>query len=296
MAYKMGKRVLESSSVGELRATEWKTGNVQMLREHMQEDGYLLLRGLQHRENVERTRAYLLEKLRENGQLSDEAPQNEAVPAHGARGGFLGGNKAVTHSKEFLALVESSEIMGFFGSFLQGDILTFDFKWLRVVVPGDFTGAHYDIVYMGQGTKNLYTCWMPIGDVTLDMGPLAILSGSHSAASFERLRATYGAMDVDRDNVEGHFSNDPLELVERFGGKWLTTEFHAGDVLIFGMFTMHASFNNVSEKFRISTDTRFQRADEPVDPRWVGENPPAHYAWGKTPVESMESARKRWKV
>jgi hypothetical protein len=103
-------------------------------------------------------------------------------------------------------------------------------------------------------------------------------------------------MDVDRDNVAGWFSNDPIELVDKFGGQWQTTEFAMGDVLIFGMFTMHGSLNNVSNRYRLTTDTRYQRADEPVDERWVGENPMAHYAWGKGEVTPMETMRARWQV
>jgi hypothetical protein len=71
-----------------------------------------------------------------------------------------------------------------------------------------------------------------------------------------------------------------------------------GDALIFGMFTMHASLNNESDRFRISSDTRYQLASEPVDERWVGDQPLAHYAWHAEPdkVISMEEARSKWGV
>ena len=52
----------------------------------------------------------------------------------------------------------------------------------------------------------------------------------------------------------------------------------------------------VSDRYRISCDTRYQRADEPVDERWVGENPKAHYAWHEGEMVPMEEARKRWGV
>ena len=74
--------------------------------------------------------------------------------------------------------------------------------------------------------------------------------------------------------------------------------FNAGDVLIFGMWTMHGSVNNTTDRWRLSSDTRFQPASEPVDERWVGENPIAHYAWFKEPekVVAMEKARSEWGV
>jgi hypothetical protein len=42
------------------------------------------------------------------------------------------------------------------------------------------------------------------------------------------------------------------------------------------MFTVHASLDNHSNQIRISSDTRYQLASEPVDERWIGENPIAH--------------------
>ena len=103
-------------------------------------------------------------------------------------------------------------------------------------------------------------------------------------------------MDVDRDHVAGWFTSDPVEMVDRYGGQWQTTEFRAGDALIFGMFTMHGSLNNQTNRYRISADTRYQRADEPVDERWIGENPIAHYAWMKGQTITMEEARAKWGV
>jgi Phytanoyl-CoA dioxygenase (PhyH) len=298
MKLTIGKQELEMGGkyLGTLRDANDVLHDADKLQERIVEDGYLLLRGLQDTAKVRATRQMLLENLQESGQINPAYPLDMAVPAPGARGSFLGGSKAVTRHPSFLDLVESPEIMGFFARFLQSDVLTFDYKWLRVVGPGDFTGAHYDIVYMGRGTQNLYTCWTPLSDVTYDMGPLAVLVGSHRGPGFERIRETYGKMDVDRDHVTGSFSQDPYEMVDRFGGQWQTTEFAAGDVIIFGMYTMHGSVNNMSNRFRLSCDTRYQRADEPVDERWIGENPLAHYAWQQGETVPMEQKRKEWNV
>ena len=197
--------------------------------------------------------------------------------------------RGVSRSPEILGLVESPEIMGFFQRFLGGQVCTFDFKWVRVVPPGVNTAAHYDVVYMGLGTKALYTCWTPIGEVTPEMGSLAILSGSHR---IEKIRETYGRMDVDRDRIEGLFTKDPLEMVDRYGGPWLTTGFAPGDVLIFGMYTMHASLDNISDRFRLCADTRYQLASEPVDGRFMGEKPFTR----ETPVHTIEEMREKWGV
>lgn len=298
MQLTMAKQQLDMGGkyLGTLREANALLHDPAALHARMEEDGYLLIRGLHDPEKVRAVRRLILEDLDANDQIDRDYPVMDGVVKAGARGAFFGGSKALTRNQVFLNMVESPEVMGFFAHFLQGDVLTFDYKWLRVIGPGDYSGAHYDICYMGRGTLDLYTCWTPIGNVTYDMGPLAILAGSHRDPSFDKVKATYGKMDVDRDHVTGAFSNNPVELVDQFGGQWLTSEFEMGDVIIFGMFTMHASLTNTSNRYRLSCDTRYQRADEPVDERWVGENPMAHYAWTKGETVTMEEARKKWNV
>ena len=63
---------------------------------------------------------------------------------------------------------------------------------------------------------------------------------------------------------------------DTIGGRWLTADYKAGDLLIFTIFTLHTSTNNTTNKIRLSTDSRYQLASEPVDNRWIGENPIAH--------------------
>jgi len=295
---KVGKRELDIGGkyLDILRESNDALHDIKELQKRMTEDGYLFIRGLQKRENVAAARKVVLENLDKNGQINRDFPLDEGIPVAGARGAFLGGAQAITHTPEFLGVVDSPEIMGFFDKFFDEPSMTFDFKWLRAVGPGGYTGAHYDVVYMGLGSGRLHTVWTPLGDVSLDLGGLCVLGGSHNLESFAKLRSTYGKMDVDRDNVQGWFSDDPVEMVDKFGGKWLTSDFRMGDVIIFGMFTMHGSVNNTLDRYRLSCDTRYQPKSDPVDERWIGKNPKAHYAWGKTPGKTMEDAKKEWGV
>ncbi|MBA2480261.1 MAG: phytanoyl-CoA dioxygenase family protein, partial [Planctomycetes bacterium] len=264
------------------------------------EDGYLFVRGLHRRDDVLAARAELLERLERAGAIDPGASLMDGMIKPGVPSSAwwqeLNHGAAATKGPRFTALVEGRPVMDFFGRFLGRDPLTFDFKWLRVVGTGEFTGAHLDNVYMGRGSANLYTTWTPIGDTPMDLGALAVLTGSHRLEAFAYLRETYGQMDVDRDHVEGWFTSDPTELVDRFGGRWATADFRAGDALIFTMFTLHGSLTNVTNRFRITCDTRYQPADEPADERWVGEKPKAHYAWRADQMVPMVEARKRWGI
>ncbi|MCE9590810.1 MAG: phytanoyl-CoA dioxygenase family protein [Planctomycetes bacterium] len=283
----------------DLRESNDILGKPAALHERMKENGYLLIRGLQVRENVLRARHRILEHINQQGAIKPGTDPDDAFVNVGGKHAHTMGQRVITHDPAVRSVLESPEIFGFFESFFAKQCLTFDYKWLRCVCRPDGTGAHIDIVYMGRGsTTNLFTVWTPFGDIPLELGPLALCVGSHNGAGFEKVRQTYGKMDVDRDRVNGWFSDDPTEMVDKFGGKWQTTNFRAGDVLIFGMFTMHGSLANTTDRWRISCDTRFQPADEPVDERWVGENPKAHYAWYTEPdkMVAMDKARDKWGV
>lgn len=181
--------------------------------------------------------------------------------------------------------------MQFFSKFLGGEVLHFDFTWLRCVSPGKGTPSHCDVVFMGRGTHQLYTAWVPLGDVNFQLGGLMILEHSHLN---DKLRQTYGQRDVDTfcldktddparvaNGDNGWLSEDPNRIRQSLGGRWLTAEYSMGDVLIFGMNMVHGGLDNRSGKLRLSSDSRYQLACEPIDERWVGDNPPGHSSAGK---------------
>ena len=282
----------------DLRESNDILDNPDALHERIAEDGYLLIRGLHDKKTVLAARQAILEKLATKRMLAPETPLMEGIfnpdyPEPTSTGSM--GNKALTQLPAFKGVVEGQPIMDFFKHFLGGEARTFDFKWLRTAGPGSGSPIHYDIVFMGRGTQNLYSCWTPFGDVSLDMGPIVFCLGSNR---FEKVRETYGQADVDHDLIEGHFSDNPLEIIEKFGGHWATTSFSVGDVIIFSMFLMHASLVNTSDKIRITADTRYQLAAEAIDERWIGKNPKGHYAWKQkdAKIESLAESRRRWGV
>lgn len=289
---RVGTRDLElgGAHLGELDDATADLGDIPALRRRLDDAGYLLLRGLQDRELVLTARSQLIAQLRAQGAALPNGGPLAAVPAMGQS---AIDSDALTTCPAFRAVVESERIRRFMTGIYGAEALTFDYKWMRVVAPGGFTGAHYDVVYMGRGSLGVLTVWTPFGDIAYEHGPLALVPGSQRHEGFARVRATYGRMDVDRDRVSGHFSDDPLDVTNRYGGRWATTEFRAGDVLIFGMFMMHMSLANTSTAFRLTADTRWQKAGDPVDERWVGRLPKGHYAWNSEPDKIVPMAHKR---
>lgn len=263
-----------------------------LLQRHMAEDGYLFLRGCLDKDEVLAARRHILERVAAEGNLDPSAPLMEGRPKLDAKLQFRADlaqkdNAALQH----LLYHPQGNLMRFFTSFLNGEVRHFDYTWLRCVSPGPSTPSHCDIVYMGRGTRRLYTTWVPLGDADFETGGLMILEGSHKN---ERLRNTYGQRDVDtycsnrpEDQARtafgsnGAFSDNANKVRHSLGGRWLTADYHIGDVVVFGMDLVHGGLDNRSDRLRISSDSRYQLASEPVDERWVGENPPAHGSAGK---------------
>jgi ectoine hydroxylase-related dioxygenase (phytanoyl-CoA dioxygenase family) len=244
----------------------------------MLEDGYLYLPGLLERDQVLDVQRLVTGRLAAGGdrQSSHELARDNAPLA---------------------GLLYTGRMVAMFEKLLDGPIKHFDYTWFRAV-PGGGQGTypHCDIVYMGRGTFNLFTAWTPIGDIPLEVGGLMVLEYSHRQVAtlanyLQRDVDVYCTNRQDAPDIEsgaktwqdwdGRLSGDPVSLRAKLGGRWLSADYQAGDVLVFGMATVHASLDNRSDRFRLSSDSRYQLASEPADERWIGANPVGHGPAGK---------------
>ncbi len=294
---------LAENSFGELRRSADVSGDPAALRQRFAEDGYLYLPGFFAREDVVEVRRGIAQGMAERGLLDPAHPVEDAVKREGASLTFLSDPRpAVDHMNNLSRanpamrrLLYSGKIISLFEGFFGESVRHFDFTWVRTMGPGFGTDPHCDNVYMSRGSPRLCTAWVPYGDISYEIGGLMILEGSHRQA--ERLR-NYLNRDVDHyceNRPEaakiksgeipwkwgGVLSNNPYSLRQHLGGRWLSAEYRMGDLLIFGMTTVHASLDNQTRYFRFSTDTRYQPASEPIDERWIGENPIGHGAAAK---------------
>ncbi len=261
------------------------------LRLRMQEDGYLYLRAFLNSQAVWQARQEIAACLAAEGSLKSGYPIEDCIARSELKMNFR--PDLALQSPALKKLLYSGRMMEFFEVFLGGKIRPLDYTWLRAVAPGRGTYPHCDIVYMGRGTDKLYTAWTPLGNISWELGGLMILENSHR---LENIKNGYGRRDVDsycsnrktaslyasgQKSWNGALAKNPVSLRSRYGGRWLSREFQAGDVLIFSMFTIHASLDNHSRQIRLSSDSRYQLASEPVDERWVGTNPIGHSAAAK---------------
>jgi hypothetical protein len=264
------------------------------LNDRMEHDGYLLLRGLLNREQVLGARRVAAEKLQACGHLLAGTDPMDCVARPGSDSRSQ--HDMANENSALRGVLYNGAMTDFFEHFLGEPIRHYDFTWFRAIAPGTGTPPHCDVVYMGRAERErLFTAWTPIGDIDYMQGGLMILEGSNN---LKALRQTYGESDVDafctnrtglagRDHwgkgrSNGWLGQDPVRLRRSLGGaRWLTTEFRAGDVLIFSVFTVHASLDNRSDRLRLSSDSRYQPASKPADERWIGPNPIGHGPAGK---------------
>lgn len=290
-----------ATALGELPAAPLNA----VLPKRLAEDGFLFLRGFFPRADVLQARQVVTDRLMQRGFLNPAFPAQDAVAAPrlkivNSQSAFrpptdhapepiktYQADDLTRENRPLHALLYGERLLNFFQKLLGGPVRHYNYTWFRMVSPGFGTPPHCDIVYMGRGTDQVFTTWMPLGDTPLKIGGLMVLEGSHRQA--DRL-AKYLSRDVDEYCTNGRYaaeieagkrlfewdgtlSHNPVTLREKLGGRWLTTEYRAGDILIFTMKTIHASLDNQSDRIRLSSDSRYQLASEPIDERYVVANP-----------------------
>ena len=287
---------LDSSpeALGELSSSTEYVEDDATLAGRMRQDGYLYLPGYLDRDLVLEAREAVVARLAEEGLVDTNYPLLDAIATPMAISKEKDTFGIGSDAEPLQRLLYSGRLIEFFEQFLGGEVRHFDFTWLRALPPGHGTPPHGDSPFMNRGTHNLYTAWTPLGDVDYELGGLMMLEASHLIGD---IKNGYGMKDVDeycvnRADAElyrsgqkswsGHVSKNPRQLREALGGRWLTTEFAAGDLLVFSIFTIHASLDNTSKnRLRMSSDSRYQLASEPTDERWIGPNPTGHTTAGK---------------
>jgi hypothetical protein len=290
---------------GWLRRADALLGDPPALRARLEQDGYLFVPGLLDREAVRAARLELLRIVQAHGALEPAFGLEDGIVRPDA--GDVGLRQDYPMSSRLMRCVLQGEaMMRFFGDLLDGAVRSYDFIWLRFQRPSHGIAPHCDLVFMGRGTPDVLSCWTPFGDIPLGGGGLMLLEDSHRTAPV-RL-ADYLSQDVDTycengPNAEavrsgrmrwehwqeraagkawdGAITDDAVALREDWGGRWLTApEYRMGDVLVFTMRTVHAGTDNETGALRLSTDSRYQRADRPIDERWIrgehGEPPVGH--------------------
>lgn len=226
------------------------------LRERMERDGYLFIRGLLPIDKLESLRLQLLEIARDAGWVKKDAPLEQAIadlngfcvePEPKYSEVYLKMYKL----RDFQAIYHHPELIAFFEKLLDDTVLLHPSVIGRTIFPqreAYTTPAHQDFIPI-QGSPDTYTAWIPLSDIPKELGGLQIASGSHRHGVFEHRPALgAGGMEVI----------DPLE------GTWVGNPFNQSDVLIFHSMAVHKGLPNKTDRLRLSLDGRYQKVSDPI--------------------------------
>jgi hypothetical protein len=236
--------------VDDLADSRGLAGDPAALTARLAADGYLLLRGLLPAERVRAAGEMVAATLRAGGWTAAGSPRLR--PAAGPREAVADpAYRAAVLSLEFHELPYLAPLRRVVRQILGPAAFSYPVKVLRAVPPdppaertlGRY--VHYD--YSVSGVQDMLTTWIPLADVPMAQGGLAVRPGGH------------------RDRPR---RPRPLAGTER---GWAAADYHAGDVIIFHCLTPHAAMPNRTHELRLSADFRWQ---------WPGYPAPAEMVLG----------------
>jgi hypothetical protein len=223
------------------------------LRARFDRDGYLLLRGAVDRDLLVGARRAITTVLDAHGWLDPACDPMAAMPQTGpfveGEPRFLEAYDDVQRLEAFHAVPHHPSVRRYMAALLGPTAFPHPLSIARLIFPGNdewTTPAHQDYPN-NQGTYDLYACWMPLADCSVDAGNLSILRRSHKLG-VAPLRASLGAGNR-RADLDGRY--DTLD--------WVGGDLQLGDALIFHSLTVHRALPNRARSMRLSVDYRFQR-------------------------------------
>jgi phytanoyl-CoA hydroxylase len=233
------------------------------LRASFQERGFLRLNGFFSKEDVETVRAdakrVFIKQMASRGLFIRSDPSERAFEDNMAHyfsqdsAGFINCGKTCQHliSLHRLSLRETivSQLTALgveTPSICTRPVLYFNSRHLAKSEVYYKSPPHQDWRSM-QGSLNAIVVWVPLADVSRELGALEIIPGSHLGGLQESRE------DAWYRHIEG-LRDDQYESIEM----------EAGDVLFFSAFLVHRSGDNVTDSIRWSCHFRYNDLEEPT--------------------------------
>lgn len=257
--------------LGELVPTpDHERGDHAALWRRLLRQGYLYLPGLLDPATTRAFRTYYFDALRGTGLWDEALPASRARDTGGAVDQALLRHqlfRTVVPSAKYEQFCRQPALQGWFRWFLEDEVHLHRRKILRHIRPGEqgvgtATQAHYDLVYLREGTDRLLSAWIPLGDCPVELGGLAYLEGSHTRVMAEEAAGVH--------HRAAWITADLPALANEHRTRWLLADYAAGDVVVHSAHLIHAATDNVAGNgaIRLSTDIRYQRRSDPIDWRW----------------------------
>ena len=248
-----------SDTLKEFRVSNDALDDGPELRRRIAGEGYLFFRGLQDAGRMLALRGDMLSVIAEAGWLvpGTDPADGIAYPPRACTEGdpeYTGVYSAVYKLESFHRSGHWPEVLELMGKIIGQPVLPHPQKIARLWFPkftDHTTPVHQDFVHF-QGNFDTWTCWAPVGDCPIELGPLAILPRSHELE---------GLLDHHFSLGAGGLKIDP----EHLDREWYSTDFEIGDTLVFNALMVHKALPNLTaDRLRVSLDYRYQAASDPI--------------------------------
>ena len=299
MSAVIGGKKVPDYLLGKLNETNLNNAEDIVLKNALEKDGYLFLRKVIENDKITEARKDIFNKLGEVEEI--QYPYVDGISSGKSKRDIMFSNRGefweeVSNLKSLRNVTNGQNLKSVFDKIFGTPAVGFDFIFLRAVAGGKFTHMHCDSGFFTRKTKKVLTCWLVLTDVTLEKGPLFIIKDSHK---FKDIYEKYKGFDVDiHKNIKATIDTHPVDFAKERNTKILTAEFKPGDALIFGMYTVHGTFENHTKdnKIRLTCDIRFQPINEPKDPRYFGPKPGGTTGGGYGELNSARPLNEDWHI
>jgi ectoine hydroxylase-related dioxygenase (phytanoyl-CoA dioxygenase family) len=291
-------QAVPADRIGELTDSTALLDEPEELRTRFDRDGYAFFRGALDADVVGAARAEVLARLEAVDEIEPGSDGvftgRSARDAHHAdRGEFW---QSVSAGEQLRELSHGSGIRRVLEAVIGEPVVPFDYLMLRVAIQGRATEVHYDYPFFTRVHDQVRTVWIPVGDVPVDEGPVFVVEGSND---FHDVIDPMIGFDVASESTRtAAFDRTAIELATERGTRLLTTDFQAGDALVFGMYTAHGSLDHHDEtgRVRVSCDARWQAQDLAVDERYMGAHPAGTTGAGYAELNGAKPLTEQWHV
>ena len=295
----VGGRPVPDALLGELRDSSELLSTSEELRSRMAEDSYVFLRGALDAGEIMAAREEVLERLAEVDEIKRPAVEGWATGT--SRRKELGGDlgefwQSVSEGPNLRTATHGAKMRSILDALFGEPSIGQDYVFLRVGVPGRSTDLHYDYPFFARGSERIVTVWFPVGEVSVVQGPLMIVEGSHHYSDLIDLNQTLNYDSTASPRVA--LEDDAITFAQKRGTRLLTTHFQPGDIVVFGMTTLHGSLDNHSpeNRVRVSVDVRYQPASDPKDERYFGAKPGGTTGVGYGELNGAKPLDQPWHV
>ena len=180
-------------------------------------DGYVFIRDFVDKEAIFQARRDIATVLQEVGWIDAGTDPLETVTSHpphvSGEPEFSPVYDRVQLLESFHTLAHDEAILTVIGNLLGDNVLLQPSNIARFIFPTNLeqtTPPHQDFVLI-QGTPDVWTTWLPLGDCPHRMGGLSVLTGSHKKGVLPVSRALgAGGLRAHFEKIGGRMGIEPI--------------------------------------------------------------------------------------